>query len=64
MNAQNAKSTTVKQNKNATKRTPRYKFDETWIESINRCIRNGHDYNDRSHAYSADDITNLIRQYI
>jgi hypothetical protein len=49
---------------NAKQRAPRYKFDETWIEAIKRCIKNGHDYNDRSHAYSADDITNLIRQYL
>jgi hypothetical protein len=45
----------VKSGKKAIKRTPRYKFDETWTDAINRC----HD-----DAHSATDLTNLIRQYI
>jgi hypothetical protein len=74
MKTQSTQRAQVAQSKNTTKRAPRYKFDETWIESINRCISNGHDYNDRNHnghgnndrnhAYSADDIANLIRQYL
>jgi hypothetical protein len=83
MNTQNIKSTPATQTANTsmhiasaqvkTTRTPRYKFDETWIESITRCINNcrdnknrANDNNGNSHnkTYTADDIKRLIYDYL